>query len=329
MPPWSRWTVARFSRVLERAAQRHHAAAAAVVILRRPVVVLGAPAIDRRQGDRAVVDQRVGLQARAQRGEIAQRLDGRARLPEGLGRAVELAQRIGESAGHRQDAAGLVLERDHHSLHLGADPQLGPNGGLALALDQVNEHDVVEPELALGVGAIERERHHAAVGKADAPAVHPAAAAGLSHHDGGRPVHVVERQAGIGERLLPIGPLVGARAVRLELLDGRGQVRFGAVELEAAGVALVARQALLQRLLDRPLQGRIDGRMDAVGGVGHALEAGGRFRLAHHLIDEMKSDIAARPSRSRSWSAMPARGPNSSILKSAGSMPSSRIRVRT
>ncbi len=35
--------------------------------------------------------------------------------------------------------------------------------------------------------------------------------------------------------------------------------------------------------------------MDGVGGVGHALQAGCRFRFAHHLIDVMEADVAARP----------------------------------
>ena len=112
------------ARILQRPAQGQRAATAAVVILRRPVILPErAASLDRRQGDRAVADQRVGLQALAQRRQIAQRLDGGTGLAHGLRRAVELAERIGESARHRQDAAGLVFQDDHRSLGHGTHPQ--------------------------------------------------------------------------------------------------------------------------------------------------------------------------------------------------------------
>jgi hypothetical protein len=70
---------------------------------------------------------------------------------------------------------------------------------------------------------------------------------------------VIERQASLRERLLPIGPLVGALAAGLDLLDGCREIGLGAEGLHAAGAAFVARQAFLQRLLHRALQMRIDG----------------------------------------------------------------------
>ena len=53
---------------------------------------------DRGQGNRRVEHEGVGLQPVRQGGEIGQRLQGRAGLPVGLRRPVELAQRIGEAA---------------------------------------------------------------------------------------------------------------------------------------------------------------------------------------------------------------------------------------
>jgi hypothetical protein len=82
------------ARVLERLPQRERVARAAVVILRGPIFFC---AIERRQRDLLVLDEGIGLQPFAQRREIAQRFDGRARLAHGLRRAIELAQRIGEA----------------------------------------------------------------------------------------------------------------------------------------------------------------------------------------------------------------------------------------
>ena len=158
------------ARVLQRAPQGESAPDAAVVVLRRPVIPLaGAAAADRRQRDRLVADQRVGLQALAQRRQIAQRLDGGARLAHRLGRAIELAQRIGEAAGHGEDAAGLVLQHDHRALHDRPHAQLGARAPLALALAHADQDHVVERELALRGGVVDRERHDAPVGEPDAP----------------------------------------------------------------------------------------------------------------------------------------------------------------
>ncbi len=101
----------------------------------------------------------------------AQRLDGGAGLAHRLRGAIELAQRVGEAAGHRQDAAGLVLQDDHRALHLRAHPQLGARGALALALVHMHQHHIVERELALGGGVVDRERQDASVSEADAPSL--------------------------------------------------------------------------------------------------------------------------------------------------------------
>ena len=82
---------------------------------------------------------------------------------------------------------------------------------------------------------------------------------------------VIERQASLRERLLPIGPLVGALAAGLDLLDGCREIGLGAEELHAAGAAFVARQAFLQRLLHRALQMRIDGGAHRVGTGGERI----------------------------------------------------------
>ena len=158
------------ARVLQRAAQGENATRAAVVVPRGPIILLaGAAAAERRQRDRLIAHQRVRLQTLAQRRQIAERLDGGAGLAHGLRGAIELAQRIGEAAGHRQDAAGLVLQDDHRALHLRAHPQLGARGALALALVHMHQHHIVQRELALGGGVVDRERQDASVCEADAP----------------------------------------------------------------------------------------------------------------------------------------------------------------
>jgi hypothetical protein len=55
----------------------------------------------------------IGLQTLPKRCEIAQRLNGGARLAHSLGRTIKLAQRIGEAAGHGEDVAGLIFQNDH------------------------------------------------------------------------------------------------------------------------------------------------------------------------------------------------------------------------
>ena len=60
------------ARILKSLAEGQHAAFAAVIVFRGPMI---AARVDRRQRDGAIADQRVGLQAVTQGGEIAQRLD--------------------------------------------------------------------------------------------------------------------------------------------------------------------------------------------------------------------------------------------------------------
>src|SRR5262249_2478211 len=116
----------QIARVLQRVTQRENAPGAAVVVLRGQVTAVpAAPAADWWQRDRIVADQRIGLQTLPKRCEIAQRLDGGARLAHSLGRTIELAQRIGEAAGHGEDAARLVLQNDHRSLY---HPPPAPGG---------------------------------------------------------------------------------------------------------------------------------------------------------------------------------------------------------
>ena len=68
-------------------------------------------------------------------------------------------------------------------------------------------------------------------------------------------MHVIERQARISERVLPGRPFVAGIALHLDALDYLGEARLGTKKLHTAGVALIAPQPLLQRPLDRPLQG--------------------------------------------------------------------------
>src|SRR5919198_2129914 len=81
--------------VLYRLPQGQRAARATVIVLRRPVVLLaGTSTADRRQGDRLIQHERIGLQTLAQCRQVAERLDGGARLAHGLSRAIELAQGV-------------------------------------------------------------------------------------------------------------------------------------------------------------------------------------------------------------------------------------------
>ena len=108
-------------------------------------------------------------------------------------------------------------------------------------------------------------------------------------------MHVVERQPRTRQRLLPGRPLVAGLALRFGALDGLGQLGLGGNELHPPGAALVAREPLLQRRLHRPLQWRIDRRAHRVGVGGDGLDAGHRFGLPRHLVDEVEADVAPRP----------------------------------
>ena len=159
----------------------------------------------------------LGCRPAAQRREIAQRLDRGAGLPLRLGGAIELAHRIGEAARHGEDAAGLVLQDHRRSLHHRPHPQFRARRGLALGvascLDHANEDHVVERELALGGGVVDRKRQDAAIGEADPPGL-ALLAARLLHHHGRRPVHVIEREPGSRQRLLPRRPPVDGLLAR-------------------------------------------------------------------------------------------------------------------
>ena len=62
----------------------------------------------------------------------------------------------------------------------------------------------------------------------------------LLHHDGGSPVDVVERQPRRHERLLPGRPFVASFPLRLDPLDGLGQLRLRGNELHPPGAAFIA-----------------------------------------------------------------------------------------
>ena len=71
----------------------------------------------RRQRDRVVAHQGVGLQSRLQRGQIGERFYCRTGLALCLRGSVKLAQDVGETSRHRQDATGLVLQHQGRALH--------------------------------------------------------------------------------------------------------------------------------------------------------------------------------------------------------------------
>ena len=202
-------------RHLQRAPDRQRAGRAAVVVVRRPVVgvaCIAVDAADRRIGDRRVFDQRVGLQAAVERGEIGHRLERRARLPSRLRDAVELAHRIGEPADHRQHAAGLVLQHQGRALHRRSHAKLDAGAALLLlpvrafpdrAFEDFDVDDVVLVDPARGCG----RRTSTAAARGHPSGRHGSSCAALIgpplDHDRRRPVHVVERQPHLLERNEP------------------------------------------------------------------------------------------------------------------------------
>ena len=89
--------------------------------------------------------------------------------------------------------------------------------GVDFSLADADADDVVQVEGAPDAGAPGVERHDAAVGEADA---HDLAVARLClvHNDGGRPMHVVERQPRPLKRLQPHG--LGAPAAAPSAFSG-------------------------------------------------------------------------------------------------------------
>ena len=81
-----------------------------------------------------------------------------------MGRTIELAQRIGEAAGHGEDATRLVLQNDHRSLHHRPHAQVGTCSCLAPAVRHAGQDDIVERELTLRGSILDRERHNPPVG---------------------------------------------------------------------------------------------------------------------------------------------------------------------
>ena len=94
------------------------------------------------------------------------------------------------------------------------------------------------------------------------------------------------------------GLVLSAFGSACELLDRVGEVGFGALELDAAGALLVAREPVLQRGLGRALQLRLDGRAHRRRMRGQAVDAGERLGLAADLVDEVEAGVAPRPRRS-------------------------------
>ena len=249
---------------------------------------------NRRQGDRCVQHQCVGLQAPVQGRQIGERLDRRAGLPQRLTGAVELAQRIGEAADHRQDAAGLVLQDNGRALHLGPDAQFGLGVASVLAFDDVDVDDVVDVKRVGGDVLRHRQRHGAAVVQADLDL--PLAA--VAQDNRGRPMHVVERQARALQRDLPDRFHDPPAPQRVSALFG-GDARRDLAEIELrsfvfgpAAARLVAGEAVLQRLLGGALQLGIDGGAHRVGFRGQRLHADQGLGFAEQMVDEMETGFA-------------------------------------
>ena len=236
-----------------------------------------------------VAHQGIRLQSLAQRREIGERLERGAGLALRLRGAVELARRVGESAGHGENGARLVVEDDGRALHPRPHPQLDADATtagavLGLRLGLLHEHDVV------GVDAAPHRRgqvHHPAVGKARFHAVLV-----RSENDRGAPVHVVERHAHGGERLLP--GLALRPAGGFDLAHGVADVGFGAAPFDPAGAHLVLRKAFLQRRFGGLLDVGADRRVQRDPGGREIGEARGGARLAGDMVEEV---VAGRPRR--------------------------------
>ena len=159
----------------------------------------------------------------------------------------------------------------------------------ALGLGQADIDRIVQLEAAQRV-ARPGQRYRPAVGQSD-----PDVAALFLQHDRLRPMHVIEREPRIGQRLLP-GRLPGTRLpLRLDPADRLGQIGFRGLALHPAGRSLVARQPLLQGRLGGALHRRNDGRTDGVGLGGEPFETRDGARLARDLVGEVEPDVAPRP----------------------------------
>src|SRR5262249_98780 len=145
-----------------------------------------------------------------------------------------------------------VLQDDNGALHHWPYPQLGTSRSLTLAFCDTHQHRVVKRELSHRRSVIDRERQHSPIGKSNLPALVLLAASFLHPHRS-RPVHVIERQPRIPERLLPHRSFVDALLVRLDALYCTREACLGAAKLNPPGIALIAPQAFLQCLLDRTL----------------------------------------------------------------------------
>src|SRR5579883_2737337 len=134
---------------------------------------------------------------------------------------------------------------------------------------------------------IERKRHDASLRKSDLPS--PLLAGGCGDHDGWRPVDVIEREACAYKRQLPRGPFFVGLLVCFDSRDCLGEVRLCALEFQAAGVALVLKQSLLQGLFDSALQLRIDCGAYRVGIACDIADARHRSCFARDFVYEMKA----------------------------------------
>ena len=251
---------------------------------------------DGRERDRIVRNERVGLQSHLQRGQVGQRLHRRARLALGLRSPVQLAGEIGEAAGHRQNASGLVLQHQRRALHGWTHPQIRTSAdgcnrawstasilGFAdvLALDHVDIDHIIEAEIALNARARCVKREHAPVSDTDADIAITALAAALVENNGRLPMHIGKRQLHRLQSLLPRRQR--ARCCRgaagTELLNRVADIGLRPAKLGAAGTHLITREPLLQGRLGLTLQRRVDGRVDSVRFCRQARDAIG-LRLA-------------------------------------------------
>src|SRR5262249_19454268 len=74
-------------------------------------------------------------------------------------------------AGHGEDAAGLVLQNDHCSLHHRPYAQVGTCGRLAASVGHAGQDHIVERELALRGRIVDRELQNTPVSEANTPSL--------------------------------------------------------------------------------------------------------------------------------------------------------------
>ena len=239
--------------------------------------------------ERAVDDDRGRGHAVVERGGIDDRLEGRARLAQRLGGAVEIGAAHVEAALHGEDPAGRHFLRHHPAGNLGDRAE---RPGVALPLDRDNR--------ARAEARRKRSRRFRAGASRPSeagivpvlPSVKPSVMlpGSFDEHHGRPPRVVAGAERGDGEAAAPV-------AVDLD----------GEAGIAPAAAALVAGQAVAKRGLGGALHDRVVGAahpqapgIDAVRASRRVLAVAvdqGPADLLHEIAADIVGDLAAAPGR--------------------------------